>query len=330
MVSILIPAFNAERWIADTIKSALGQTWEGKEIIIVDDGSVDQTLAIARQFASKTVSVVTQANQGAASARNKAYSLSHGDYIQWLDADDVLAPDKIGKQMQALNECMGDRILLSSAWGYFIHRLNKARFVPTPLWHDLSPIEWLVPALKHGYFMQTGTWLVSRELAEAAGPWDTRLLGDDDGEYFCRVILASSGIRFVSDAKTFYRRVTSARLSQVGLSKEKLDAHFLAMQLQIQNIRSLEDSERVRHACLVFVQRYMIYFYPERLDVVEQLKHLAAGLGGKVELPRLSWKYAGIQKIFGWTAAKQAQICYNQWKSSVMASWDNALLRLKI
>src|SRR5438132_2627679 len=101
LVSILIPAFNAERWIADTIESALGQTWQRKEIIVIDDGSTDQTLAIARQFACKAVSVTTQLNQGAAAARNKALSLSQGEYIQWLDSDDLLAPDKIAKQMQS-------------------------------------------------------------------------------------------------------------------------------------------------------------------------------------------------------------------------------------
>src|SRR5436190_23310673 len=95
LVSILIPAYNAERWIADAIRSALAQTWSRKEIIIVDDGSRDRTLSLAREFASKTVSVVSQENQGASAARNKALSVCEGDYIQWLDADDLLAPDKI-------------------------------------------------------------------------------------------------------------------------------------------------------------------------------------------------------------------------------------------
>jgi len=58
-----------------------------------------------------------------------------------------------------------------------------------------------VPQLGQNLYMQTATWLVSRELTEAAGPWDTRLLGDDDGEYFCRVLLASNGVRFVPEAK---------------------------------------------------------------------------------------------------------------------------------
>src|SRR2546423_13130380 len=101
LVSILIPAYNAQEWIGDTIQSALGQTWPATEIIIVDDGSKDQTLAMARRFASKKVTVVTQTNQGAAAARNRAFSMSQGEYIQWLDADDLLAPDKIARQIRA-------------------------------------------------------------------------------------------------------------------------------------------------------------------------------------------------------------------------------------
>ena len=140
-MSILIPAYNAEPWIADAIRSALEQTWQKTEIIVVDDGSTDQTLSVARQFASNRVSVVAQANQGAAAARNKAFSLSQGDYIQWLDADDLLAPDKIANQLKSTS---GKRTLLSSAWGHFFYRHSKAQFKPTPLWCDLSPVEWLI------------------------------------------------------------------------------------------------------------------------------------------------------------------------------------------
>src|SRR6267378_3785357 len=109
LVSILIPAYNAERWVDDTIRSALAQTWPRKEIIIVDDGSRDQTLSIARQFASKNVFIATQQNQGVCAARNKAIELCQGDYIQWLDADDLLGPDKIAKQMEAAEECRSKR-----------------------------------------------------------------------------------------------------------------------------------------------------------------------------------------------------------------------------
>ncbi len=328
LVSILIPAFNAERWIADTIKSALGQTWQRKEIIIVDDGSADRTLSIARQFASKEVSVITQPNQGATSARNKALSLSQGGFIQWLDADDLLASDKIGKQMEAVTRYPSKRTLLSSAWGSFFYRFDRAKFSVTPLWNDLSPLEWLLRKLDQNLSMQTGVWLVSRELTTAAGPWDSRLSYDDDGEYFVRVVLASDGIRFLPEAKVFYRRGLDS-LSYIGRSSRKLESLLLSTQLQVGYLRSLEDGENVRSACLKYLQTTLPYFYPERPDLVKRLEQIAASVGGHLETPRMSWKYAWIQKLFGWTPAKLTQLYYNQCKLSVMRSWDKTMFQFE-
>ena len=203
LVSILIPAYNSEEWIAETLRSAISQTWPRKEIIVVDDGSSDRTAEVARRFASKEVSVVTQENGGAAAARNRALQLSQGDYIQWLDADDLLAPDKIEKQLAALGDAANKRILLSAPWAYFSYRTNRARFVPNSLHQDLSPVEWLLRKMGENLHMQNATWLVSRELAQAAGPWDTSLDYDQDGEYFSRVLLASEGTRFVPKLKCF-------------------------------------------------------------------------------------------------------------------------------
>ncbi|HEX3627758.1 MAG TPA: glycosyltransferase family A protein, partial [Verrucomicrobiae bacterium] len=125
LVSVLIPAYNAEKWIAETIASALGQTWPNKEIIVVDDGSTDRTLSVVRQFTSKSVNVVSQTNRGAAAARNKAYSLSQGDYIQWMDADDLLSPDKIARQMEAVEQFPDRRKMISCGWGSFYCRPKK-------------------------------------------------------------------------------------------------------------------------------------------------------------------------------------------------------------
>ncbi len=325
LVSILIPAYNAEKWVGAAIASALGQTWRQKEIIVVDDGSIDGTLAVARQFESNEVRVVTQPNQGAAAARNKAFSLSRGDYIQWLDADDLLSPEKIARQMEVAEQSQSKRTLFSCGWGYFTYRPARARFVSTPLWCDLSPLEWLLRKWEQNLHMQTATWLVSRELTEAAGSWDGRLFNSDDGEYFCRVLTVSSGVRFVADAKVFYRLTDSSRLSYVGRSNRKIEAHFLGMQLQMGRLRSLEDSERVRAACLRHLQTCFIYFYPNRPDLVQKAEQLAASLGGRLSLPKASWKYAWIEKLFGFAAAKHAQLYYNQAKSSVLRAWDKMM-----
>jgi len=322
LVSILIPAFNSQQWIGDTLRSALEQTWQRKEIVVVDDGSSDRTLEIARQFKSKSLRVATQINQGAAAARNKAYSLCQGDYIQWLDADDLLAPDKIEKQMTALARCHSKRPLLSSAWGHFIKLPEKAQLTPSPLWCDLNPVEWMLRKMEHDVYMLSTSWLVSRELTETAGPWDTRLWVDDDGEYFCRVILASDEVHFVPDARAYYRISGSGSLSQIGLSRKKMEAQLLSLELNIARLRAVEESERVRTACVTYLQKYLIHFYPENPDLVQRSQKLAESLGARLVLPRLSWKYAWIQAVLGWRAAKTAQFHCSKLRGSILRALD--------
>jgi glycosyltransferase involved in cell wall biosynthesis len=329
LVSILIPAFNAEKWLRDTILSALDQTWEPKEIIIVDDGSTDRTLQIARQFQSDSVRVVTQKNQGASAARNKALSLSRGAYIQWLDADDLMAPDKIARQMEVLMQAGSRRTLASCAFGTFMYRPHRAHFTPTALWHDLSPAEFLMRKLETRRFMVNSAWLVSRELTAAAGPWDVRLHYDDDGEYFCRVLLASDGIRFLPEARVYYRSVGPTSVSYMGTSNTKLESLWLSMQLHMQYLRSLEDSQRTRASCIRYLQNYLIDFYPRRLDIVEKMDQTARNLGGQLERPRLSWKYAWMKALLGWGWTKRAQLVLRKVKWSLIRYCDRALFHLE-
>lgn len=329
LVSILIPAYNSQEWIAETVRSALNQTWGRKEIIIVDDGSRDSTLDVARRFASTNVLVVGTQNQGAAAARNHALSLSQGDYIQWLDADDLLSPDKIERQILALRSGDTKRVLLSGPWGYFNYRTRRAQFVKTSLWEDLTPVEWLLRKMSENLHMQTATWLTSRELAEAAGPWDTSMLSDDDGEYFCRVLLAAESTRFVPEAKVFYRITTTSRLSYVGTSDKKREALLASMRLYVQRLRALETSERTRQACLTYLQNWYENFYPERQDLVQELQRIAAGLNGELKPPALRWKYAWIRPIFGWERAKWAQRVLPRLKSSLLRYCDGLMYRLE-
>jgi hypothetical protein len=329
LVSILIPAYNAEKWIADTIRSALAQTWPNKEIIIVDDGSTDRTLAVARQFSSGAVSIVTQKNQGAAAARNKALEICQGDYIQWLDADDLLSRHKTSQQMSVAEEVKSKRIILSCEWAHFRYRTLKAKLVPSDLWCDLSPREFILRKLEQNLYMQTATWLISRELTNLTGPWDLRLMGDDDGEYFCRALQASDGVRFVPGAKVFYRITSSSSWGNIGRSERQMEAQLLSMKLQIGCLRSMQDDERVRKACLTYLQNWLGNFYPERPDLIQDAQQLAAELGGKLEMPRLRWKYAWIRPIFGYNLAKRAQLLLPEIKSWLLRSWDKTMFRLE-
>ena len=220
-------------------------------------------------------------------------------------------------------------ILLSSPWAHFYHRPHRARFIPNSLWQDLSPVEWLLRKMGENLHMQTATWLTSRELAEAAGPWDTRLHVDDDGEYFCRVLLASDGIRFVPEARVFYRISPSNRVSYIGTSDKKKDAMLLSMKLHVQYLRSLEESERVRTACLTYLQTWYGGFYPERPDIMADLQAMAAELHGHLRAPRLRRRYAWMTAIFGWKRAKSVQQLLSQLADSCIKCCDNAMYRLE-
>jgi len=329
LVSILIPAYNAEEWIAETLRSAVAQTWQRKEIIVVDDGSTDRTVAIARKFESEQVRVVVDDHRGAAATRNKAFSLSHGDYIQYLDADDLLAPDKIERQMEAVQQTSSKRTLYSGSWAEFVYRHYRSKFVSSALWCDLSPIDWLLRKMQLGVFMQTGVWLVSRELAEAAGPWDTRLLGDDDGEYFCRVLLASDAVKFVPESKAYYRRSGVNCLSYIGLSDSKMEAQMCSMRLHIQYVRSLEDSQRVKDACIRYLQNWLQFFYPNRPDLIKEAQKIAASLGGRLVSPEQSWKFAIVANLFGATRAKRAKASMVRFRWSFSQMWEKTLYRLE-
>lgn len=306
LVSILIPAFNAEKWISDCIQSALAQTWRWKEIIVVDDGSMDLTLKIASSYASADVHVTTQDNCGASAARNHGLSLAQGDYIQWLDADDLLAPDKVAWQLEGAEPGQNSRILLSGAWGGFYVRAEMARFASNSLWEDLSPLEWLYRKMNDNLWMPPTTFLVSRRLTEMAGSWNESLSLDDDGEYFCRVISCSHGTRFILEARCF-KRATFGLSHNLTLNNRKLDSLSFSILSDIQNLRSLEDSSRTRDACLKFLDRWTIYFYPERPDLFKKMQSMATDLGGELAPPRLRAKYRWLQMVFGWSVAKKAQ-----------------------
>lgn len=329
LVSILISAYNAQEWIGYTLQSAIAQTWPRKEIIVVDDGSTDGTAEVAQRFASSGVTVVSTKNGGLSAGQNCAYRHSQGDYIQFLDADDLLAPNKIERQLAALTASDSKRILLSSPWAPFYYRTRHARFVRNSVWQDLSPVEWLLRKLGENLHMQNATWLVSRELAEAAGPWDESLQYDQDGEYFTRVLVASECTRFVPETGIFYRLSTSGRVSYIGDSDKKKESLLRSMKLHIRYLLSLEDSERTRKACLTYLQNWYHHFYEGRPDLVEELQRMALELGGCLQEPQLGWKYAWMKPILGWENTKWVRTVLPELKASCIRRWDKTMYRVE-
>lgn len=102
-VSVIVPVYNAEPWLAETLESILGQTAPPQQVIVVDDGSTDQSATVARRYA-KYIQLVQQPNAGCAHARNGGVDLAQGELLAFLDADDCWFPEKLALQLAALQQ----------------------------------------------------------------------------------------------------------------------------------------------------------------------------------------------------------------------------------
>lgn len=327
LVSILIPAYNAEQYLAETLDSALAQTWDNLEIIVVDDGSQDNTLAIAKQYESKIVKVIHQSNQGQSASENRALREAQGDFIQYLDADDLLASDKIERQTQLL----GDRnspYIAAGEWARFFQTPEDARFIPEPVWADLPSVDWLIRSWEGGGMMHGAAWLIPRKIADRAGFWHPELSLINDFDYFCRLLLASEGIRFCEGARSYYRSGNSNSLS-ASSSYQAWRSAFRAMDLGTDHLLAHENSDRTRHACTTVLQRLIYEVYPDAPDLRHQAEAKIKQLGGSdlaftggpalqlassllgwqqaKRLQRFVYRYGYHKAAFGWKIARFAQ-----------------------
>ncbi len=305
LVSILIPCYNAEPWLADSIKSALAQTCARKEIIVVNDGSQDGSLALAQRFESGIVKIVHQENAGASAARNRAYSEAQGEVVQYLDADDLLAPDKIENQLRLLEQD-GMDCVAACRWGRFHTHPEVAWFVPEPFWTTLPPVDWLVNCWERASMMHPAAWLVPRSIIERAGPWDESLSLNDDGEFFCRAVLASRMVLFSPSAVSYYRSGLPTSLSGAK-SASAWDSAYRSVELGTANLLAVEDSPRTRRASAVSFQNLAYSMYPDVPRLSYQAEQRAQQFGG-CDFPCPGGKrFRFASRLIGWRAARRLQ-----------------------
>lgn len=327
LVSILIPAYNAEKWIGMTIESAIKQTWPNKEIIIVDDGSTDKTLSIIKKYESPTIKIISQQNKGASAARNTALEQAQGDWIQWLDSDDILAQDKIEKQIKKANIYNSDEILYSSAFGLFYYNYKKSKFYPDNLWQDLKPVEWMIIKFRDNLWMSMNAWLISRNLINVAGKWNENLSLNDDGEYVCRIISACKEIIFVKEACS-YCRISNINSLSSQRSYEACASQYLSHKYCIKKLCDMENSERTRNASLNSLQECLLHYYYDYPDLKEKVFKLAKELGGELHDPNLRRECRYIQKVLGLSAALKMQKTLPKLKKIVYKNYDRLLYML--
>ena len=200
LVSILIPCYNAAGWVAQAIESALQQTWPEKEVIVVDDGSTDVSLAIIQGFGDR-IRWETGPNRGGNSARNRLLERAQGEWIQYLDADDLLLPEKVADQIEFLEDHPETDIVYGpSTLEYWSEKEVHRELLPIPESDDL----WVLFA--RWYLPQTGAPLWRRRSLLEVGGWKPDQPCCQEHELYLRLLMAGKHFSFCPRNGSVYRQ----------------------------------------------------------------------------------------------------------------------------
>lgn len=200
LVSILIPCYNTERWIAQCIESALAQTWPEKEVIVVNDGSTDGSLAVIQGFGDR-IRWETGPNRGGNAARQRLLELARGEWLQYLDADDYLLPEKISGQVRFLKNHPDADVIYSPI---LLQDESSAVPAPVPNPHPINVDDiWI--GLVRWHTPQTGGFLYRKQTLRDAEGWDPGQPCCQDNAMTLQLLIHGARFAFCPDAGAVYR-----------------------------------------------------------------------------------------------------------------------------
>jgi glycosyltransferase involved in cell wall biosynthesis len=245
LISVIIPTYNYGRFIGDALESACAQTYTHTELIVVDDGSTDDTAARLAPFGAR-VRYLYQSNAGPAAARNTGIRAARGAYLAFLDADDVWLPRKLERQLDALSRGEG----AGGAYGWCGFIDERGRVLPQVIRsaHDGSVLE----ALLLGHFFYFDTSLVRRECFEHAGLMDATLKNFEDWDMALRI--AQAGYEFVAVPDVLVRKRVHAH--SMTHNRQRL-THYERRVLD-RAVKALPPEKKWRDIATAAYRRYFI------------------------------------------------------------------------
>ena len=307
LVSVIIPCYNAERWIDEAIQSALNQTYSPVEVIVVDDGSSDGSWKKIQEFGSRVIAE-TGPNRGGSAARNRGFVLSRGDYIQFLDADDYLLPKKIPRQVAFLEASGADVV-----YGDWRHE----HFLPD----GSSQLEEIavsgaqadvLSALLSGWWVAPAALLFRRHVLEKTGGWDESLAAAQDRDLFISIAMTDAKIAYQPGCYSIYRRYGHDTVS-TGSRMRWLDNHCRMLDKAAAALNAAErmKSEYRRALASSYFHLARNYFDRDRKKYRETMEKVLM-LEPEFQ-PRESAIYGLAKRMFGFSAAES------------LASWKRRL-----
>lgn len=309
LVSIIIPCYNAGAYIGQTLRSVINQTYTNIEIVIIDDGSTDDSLERIGEIEDNRIVLIKQANKGQGAASNVGVAMSKGEYIKFFDADDLMCREHIELQVKKI---AGRKdVVVSSEWyRFFNDDIATSVYATETVWKDLKPMEWLKKSLSQQYDMMAAwLWLIPRELLQNAGGWDERLSLNNDFEFSVRLLLHAKEVLFTRGAKVYYRSGRNSALSWSN-SKAAYEAAILSTELACSYLIKAEASPEIYKICADRYQEWCFRIYPRFPDVLQLLEARVAQYGGSTRQMEGGRLFQKMSDIIGWKKAKRIKFFF--------------------
>jgi glycosyltransferase involved in cell wall biosynthesis len=325
LVSIIIPVYNTEKYLAQCIESAINQTYQNLEIIIIDDGSTDNSLKIAKTFNDNRINIFSQNNKGASAARNLGILKSNGEFLQFLDADDFISLNKIESQIELALKNISHLIGCTTIHFFEHAKLNfdcLENLDDKIIFSKTNPIDFLINlwGVNDGkiYMVQPNAWLCPKQILLKTGNWNENLTLDDDGEFFCRIILNSKGIIFDNKSKNFYRKYLNSKSISGGMNAVALKSQLNSLRLKKEHLFKFEETAKTKTAianlylvlCFIsFKKNKQIYkIAKDELKKLNTKSTLKLNLGGRI--------VNILALLIGWKNARSLSLLKNRFKKN--------------
>ncbi|MBA3923096.1 MAG: glycosyltransferase [Nostocaceae cyanobacterium] len=217
LISVIIPAYNAERTILETITSVQQQTFSNLEIIVINDGSSDRTLELLDNITDERLKIFSYENRGVCVARNRGISHATGDFIAFLDADDLWTPDKLELQLIALEQYPEAGVAYS--WTYFMDEQQASLSPGEPTFFEGDVYAQL---LVNNFVSSGSNPLIRRQVVESVGEFDSAFPHCADWDYWLRLAACCSFV-VVPKHQILYRQSSGAMSSKIdGIEKQQI------------------------------------------------------------------------------------------------------------
>ena len=314
LVSIIVSCYNGEKYIGDTLNSLLIQSYTNIEIVVVNDGSTDESERIIKSFLDKRITYFKQTNKGQCAALNYGFSKSVGSYIKFYDADDILQPTVIQGQVESLLE-VSDDCLSFVEWRRFYNNVLPTKIDesnPHTIHKDCLPIEYITWK-NQTPMVQCGLWLIPRSILYKTGLWDERLNLINDTEFFTRILQHVRLLKFSNSGCTFYRTNIAETSLSKDFSKKGIKSALLSIDLSAQWMLNIETSDRVKKIIANSYIMILGWAYPKQMAFAKIIERRLYQFPKEyIVYPKSGKVYNVVMKLFGWKTANRLLKLYHQ------------------